>query len=796
MVFLRRIAIFFTLFLYVFSSLNAQQIIGTVTDKLSMKPIHGARMEVLGRSGPFTSDSLGRFTIPDVPPGRHALSCSVIGYQSYTSEMFIVSSVKVISLKIELAEQATQLSEVVILSSGNVNKPVNDLAFVSARSFTAEETERIPAALNDPGRLAFSYPGVKPGRDESENKLIVRGNSPFGVLWRLEGIDIPSPNHFAMPGSGGAGVTVFSSQLLSRSDFFTGGMPAEYGNTLSSAFDMHFREGNAQKKQYRFRLGLIGIDASAEGPFKNGRSSYLVNYRYSTLGLLSQAGFYLAGERTANSFQDLSFNLTFHSPNEKRITTVFGINGVSNEHHLPVSVPSARETGKGEQWEDRRKPASMGAWGLTHAVNINPKSSLRMVLAVIGSDIQRKYDTLNLANTRFRYNTEKYQDWRIAGTAAYQYRFSARTRLKTGAQLNAIRYGFFKAAAPRYGVTDAGQNGVVQQTSIDGSGNTQTAQLYAQVIHSPFQGFTVNAGFHFLYLFLNKTYSVEPRISFQYKWKKAHSLSLAYGKYSQLLPMSTYFYLKKDTINGRTTTERPNHSLSLPRSQHFILSYQFYLKNQWRLSAELYYQLLNKIPSGQLASSNYYMLNNSDGFPQIPAISAGTGRNAGIDIGIERFFFENYYLLATASLFESKYKTPGYDFRNTAFNDKFSTALNFGREFQFKNESVLQAGFRALYNGGFRYTPLDVSQSEQFNRYVPFQGADYQLQAPTYFRVDGRISYRTNRKKIASVLSLDIQNVTNRNNVTSMQYNTIKHTLTGKKDGVGLVPVISYQIEF
>lgn len=779
-----------------FSQNKTQTIRGKVIDRVTRQPVIGASVSVFGTTQGAISDALGSFVIMNVPIGRCSIKCTSIGYESFSSEEFILNSVREVVLSIELKESTGELQEIKITASQNTSRPVNDLAYVSARSFTVEETERIPASVNDPGRMAISYPGVKAGRDESENKIIVRGNSPFGILWRLEGIDIPNPNHFAQPGSGGGGITVFSAQLMSRSDFFTGGMPAEYGNALSGAFDIRFREGNQEKRQIRTKIGLLGLDFSTEGAIKKGRSSYLVNYRYSTLGLLSQMGIYLVGERVSNLFQDLSFNLAFHSKDGKKTTTVFGLGGLSTEHYMPVEDPQKRILGKADNWENRIRPANMGAIGVTYNANINEKSSVKFVVAAIGSSINRTADTLNLQNVPYRYETQKYEETRLASTVAYDYKLNTKTRFKAGAIVNFVDFTFFKETAPRTNVSDITQFNVGRQTSVNGSGNTQTSQVYAQLVQTLSKGLTLNAGMHFMYLFLNKTHSLEPRLSIQYRSPNAHSISFAYGLHSQFLPMSAYFYVRKDSLDGKVVTTKANANLQFPRSNHFIMSYNYLTPKLWKFSAEIYYQLINRVPVEPKIGSTYWMLNYAESFPETPTVSKGKGKNKGIDLSIERFFSKKYYFLITGSIFDAKYQTFDGSIYNSAFNDRFSTAFTFGKEFTFKNGSVLQVGGRSIYNGGYRYTPLDEVESAIQKKYVAKVGADYSAFAPNYFRIDGRVSYRTNRKKFASVISLDIQNVSNHINYTSVQYNSTTNKLEPRKSGSSLVPILSYQLDF
>ncbi len=404
--------LFLILLLPALASAQTQTIKGTIKDKITQQPIIGATVAVsslkdatLGTS----TDENGDFEIKNVPFGRQTIQCTYIGYQPYNSEGFIVSSTKAVFLEIEMLEGGVDVGEVVINAGNNVNQPMNELSVVSTRSFSADETDRIAASVNDPGRMALAYPGVAQGADDNENDIIVRGNSAFGVLWRLEGIDIPNPNHFARPGTSGGGVTVFSAQLMSRSDFSTGGMPAEYGNALSGAFDVHFRKGNMSERQHRFKFGVLGIDLATEGPLQKDKSSYLINYRYSTLGLLTANGVYIVGERVENTFQDLSFNIAFDG-DEKNRFTIFGIGGISREHYNPVDNPLDRNISNASHWEDRIRDGNMGAVGATYTRLIDKKSYFKAGVALMGREIDFYYDALDSLNNRSNYHDELHQE--------------------------------------------------------------------------------------------------------------------------------------------------------------------------------------------------------------------------------------------------------------------------------------------------------------------------------------------------------------------------------------------------
>lgn len=766
---------------------KTQNIRGIVTDRKTGQPLEGATVTLEGSTQGVMTAENGEFILKNVPVGRRTVKVHFVGYEPFTMADFIVQSIPEPYLTIALTEVSREIREVVVTAAKNAYEPLNDLSVVSTRSFTAEEAERMPAGVNDPGRMALSYPGVQRGQDDTENQIVVRGNSPVGILWRLEGIDIPNPNHFALIGSSGGGITVFSSQLVARSDFSTGGFAAEYGNALSGVFDVRFRAGNNQKRENRFKVGILGIDLATEGPLRKGSSSYLVNYRYSTLGLLSSMGFYLVGERVTNNFQDLSFNLVFRGKNNKSVQTVFGMGGLSEEHYLPVENAADRQAGVANNWEDRVKPANMGALGYTWTRLLNGGSVLKTVVAVVGSDIRRNSDTLDLADRRFRYETQKYTDKRIVATTVYQTRLGAKSTLKAGIIGNFIRFDFYRDVKDRNSLSDVNQlRGAV---SVEGDGSTVQLQQYAQMQTRLLPGLTLNYGYHYLRLFANGTQSLDPRVSLQYVPKENHRLSLAYGLYSRALPLMAYYV--RDSLGTFL-----NKDLELLKAQHFVASYQVYTPSKIRWVLEAYYQRLGNVPVDPDKTSNYWMLNNSSEFPVTKVLSKGTGDNYGIDAAIEKMFSNSYYFLVTGSWVNSTYQTLNGVKLNTRFNTGYTTALTAGKEFPLKNGNTFQAGARYLLSGGFRYTPYDPVRSAAEGRYVELQNADFSEQVPAYRRLDARFAYRYNARRLSGNISLDIQNVFNRINASSVYYNAENNTTSIFYGSSGLVPVITFQFDF
>lgn len=765
-----------------------QTLRGIVLDRYTQQTLPGVsiRVEAGGKQQGTISDADGAYVFDKHPTGRVRISAQLMGYDAYTSEDIPLLSAKELVHTIELSPRPSALPETIIKTSNNAFEPVNPLATVSARAVSPEEVDRVPAAINDPARAALSYPGVQKGEDDTENQIVVRGNAPTGILWRLEGIDIPNPNHFALIGSSGGGITAFSAQLFGPSDFLTGGMPAEYGNALSGVFDIRFRQGNNERREYRARVGVVGLDVSAEGPFRRGRSSYLVNYRYSTLSLLNKAGFNLVGERVSNAFQDISFNLAFKSADQRHRWTVFGIGGLSKEHYFPVADPAQRNPAIIEHSEDRVKPANVGIMGATWTYLHNDRSYLKTAIAFTGNDIRRYGDLLNLNDVRHRYETRYFREGRIVLSATYNHNLSKQLSVKTGLIYNEVLFDFFQEFAPRFPNLLPGT--FERFISIQGKGNTRQIQQYAQIQWRPAPRWSIQAGYHALFLAVNQRAAIDPRFSLQYRASEKHRFSLAAGLYSKTLPLPTYFV--RDTFEQTFLRNLP-----MLRSAHLIAGWNWYAWPGGRFSAEAYVQRLSKVPVSTDTASRYWMLNFSEGFPSDPVTSRGKGLNYGIDLGLEQRFMQRWFFLLNASFYRSKFRLLEGPWYSSRFGSNFAGSFTAGREMALGKRDVLQVGGRLLRSGGFRYTPHDPELSALAGFYVPRYNAAYEGQNPAYYRLDGRIAWRFNRKKTSGTVTLDVQNVLNRANAYQVQYDPTRRDIYFQYRGE-LIPVLAFQLDF
>lgn len=773
-----------------FAQSPTQTIKGVVLDRDTKQPLIGATVQVadLELSIGTITDFNGSFVLENVPVGRHTIECQYLGYDAFSEEGIVLNAAKELTMNIELIESVSELQEVVV-SAFKGNEPLNELAVVSTRSFSVEETQRYPASVNDPGRMAMGLPGVQPSRD-TRSDVVIRGNSSVGLLWRLNGVDIPNPNHFARRGSSGGGITIFSISMLSNSDFSTGAFPAEYGNAFSGVFDLKFRKGNMEDREYTFRAGILGLDFSTEGPIKKGRSSYLVNYRYSTLGILNSLGFFVVGPRTNNTFQDLSFNLHFESENRKSQLDFWGMGGLSSE--IFSEEEDLNPTNVFDDYLTRDNQTNMAAVGLSHTYLIDDKSYLKTTLAVMGQTIDYLNDTINVETLEaVNINEERYDQNRLSLATYYSRKINPKVALKAGAFASLIGYDLFQDSLS-YLTNERDLN-----LAVDGT--TTLIQPWFQFRFRPTARLTINAGLHAQFFALNNTSSMEPRLGLAYKLNERQTLSFAYGLHSRILPLGAYFPLIP-AENQPNTFTITNEDLALIKAHHLVVAYDHKIGNDIRFHIEAYYQYLFDVPVAADPNNNYWLLNDIDGYPKIDLVSEGTGRNYGVDISLEKAFREGTFFIASGSIFESQFQTLNDDtWKDTRYNTGWSFTFMGGKEWALRNNGVLQLGLRILSNGGMRLPTLTSNKLQNGDsRIAPLADLNlYGNSARTYFRPDGQFAYRKDKAGRSWRIALDIQNLISRQNDDGIEYVYDDETLVWDfRKQSGLTPILSFQIDW
>ena len=765
---------------------------GIVRDAGTKQPLIGASVSVAASDKPLgaISDLQGVFVLKGLKVGRYDLVFEYLGYEVRMVKQILITTGKEIFLEVDMKESGVDMTEIIVVSKYEPSNTLNDMTTNSARSFSVEETNRFAAAISDPARMALSFAGVTGNGDDLSNEIVIRGNSSRGLVWRLEGIEIPNPNHFSDLGASSGNISMLSASTLSNSDFYTGAFPAEFGNALSGVFDLQLRNGNSERREHAIKVGTLGLEASSEGYFtKKSSASYLINYRYSTIDLIDRL--LPALPTQVSPFQDLSFKINF--PLKRGNLSMFGLGGKNATSDGPLADTSNFQFPW--QLQDFIVRQRMGVIGLVHHLKINNRSFLRT----------------SISTSKWHYDDETTQLQpdqafvpEIVDESLFRHResiFNSLLNIKYSAQLS-FRAGFnIRHKAHKYDYKSfADADNLI--SLLDSEGSAQLMDGFAQWKYAFKKDWILNAGINISYFLLNKTFGVDPRLGLRYQFRDNQTLSLATGLYSKPDHLSTYFIERKEIQGGITF---PNLSLPMLKAFHVVGGYDLGMKENVRLKVEAYYQRLFDIPVGSNPETVFSILNTSNIFGVIflndmngaALTPEGTGVNYGLEFTLERFFSKGLYYLATASLFDSKFTTFSGRTFPTRYATNFAGNVLGGKEWSvgIRKKNSIGVNAKMVLVGGRRTSPILLEASRQAQATQIDYDRYNSMHVPAYFRVDLGVNYRINMDRVTHTFAIDLQNLTNRRNSAGtfydpllMRRNTIKQN--------GLIPFLNYQINF
>ncbi|MDX2189502.1 MAG: TonB-dependent receptor [Bacteroidota bacterium] len=798
---LRFLLLAFSITQVIFSQGTLQNIKGRILDKESKQPLIGVVIIAFGKDSSnkiisSTNDD-GYFKLEGMQIGRIQLTASYIGYKPISMKNVLLNSGKELVLNLEMEESITEMNEVVV-SSSRKDQAVNDMTIVSARSFTVEEADKYPSSRQDPARMAGNFAGVNSTSD-ARNDIVIRGNSPLGLLWRLNDVDIPNPSHFAVAGSTGGPLSIINTKFLQTSDFMTGAFPAQYGNANAGVFDLKMRNGNYEKHEFTGQVGLLGLELAAEGPLsKKSKATYLAMYRYSTFELFNFFGIKI-GTSAVPKYQDAAFKINLPTKNAGTFS-LFGIGGTSS-----IDIVLSKEDAKklrdepdlyADQSRDQYFRTSMGVVGLQHVINTGKKGYLSSTIAQSAQQILAWHDLIyrdknyNLTGLKRILGTDQLE-LRTSFNQSYNHKISQRLSLRLGYYGTFYNFSFHDSARFDSISTFRVRANINQKQYV-------LFQPYIQFKYKLTEKWTFHAGLHAVVQTLNNQNPLyEPRAGVNWNFRNDMTISFGYGLHSQMQPNYTY-YLKPQGY-----TSDVNLNMGASRAHHFVLTYDYSIRSDLRIKSEVYYQYLWNIPVYPYPSS-ISMINQgasfSRFFPRAPMVNSGQGENYGIELTIEKFFSKNYYILFTTSFYNSKYKASDGKWRNSDFNGQFVTNLLGGYELPISNKFTLVSGTKISYAGGRWYSPADTALSRQNLDYYPVDSLVNTLRTPNYFRWDLRFGFRLNGNKVTHEFMLDLVNVLNTKNLLAYSY--APDPANPKKDPLvpnyqlGFLPLFYYKIDF
>lgn len=803
------------------ASAQTSTISGTVLDSEARYPLPGAYVQISTLEGFMTpTDMDGRFSFADVPIGRHVVKLSFMGYESRTIDGVVLMSGRPVVLEVKMSESVFSIAaaEVTATKTGEV---MNEMATVSARAFTVEETDRYAGSRGDPARMASNFAGVQ-GADDSRNDIVVRGNSPSGVLWRIEGVDLTNPNHFSVPGTGGGPVAIINNKTLANSDFFTAAFPAEFGNSTAAVFDLKLRNGNQDHWHGSAQLGFLGTEVLLEGPLnRDKRSSLLVNYRYSTASIFSAVGIDI-GTSAVPKYQDGSFKL-FTPTKGGGSLSFWGIGGNSNVDILISNQVAPERNIYGDNDRDQYFKTGTGMMGLTHTQPLNSRSYIKTTLAVSRDrqDSNHDYVTRDLLITE---SDTSYTNIQTSPLMTYGF---VKDRLALAVHANHKLEPTTGTATLRMGLntdlmmwsfqdsirafTDSPDSLGAWGRRWDADMKGALIQPFIQLKRRPNEALTWTAGLHAMVDTRSGAASLfEPRLGMQWVSKGGTVWSAGSGLHSQI--QSPYIYASATTTEVSGQLNMPNQELGFTRSLHNVIGVTRKLSDLWTLKMEVYHQHLFEIPVADLSTDwganngSYSLINAGGGFSRLfpdTLLNEGTGRNMGVEMTLSRAFREGWFMLLTASVFDAKYEGADGVSRNTDFNGKYSWNFLASKEWKLSPSLGLVTGLKATMAGGRWYGPVDDDASLE-QREIIFIDQDRNTQQfDDYFRLDIKTNLTWNRPETTHELGIDFVNILGTENILKLTYapdemdiNDPNYSPVRKEYQLGFLPIFFYRIDF
>ena len=809
-----------------FAQQPTQTVRGKVFDSESQFPLVGVKVQI------FTSDSTkkcravtdfdGEFKIPNIPVGKHELTTTILMYdvKMITIE---VNSGKETIVQIPMTESFIE-QEAVVVTGRKKGQVINELALISSQQFSVSETDRYPGSRSDPARMASNFAGVG-GADDSRNDIVIRGNSPLGVVWRVEGVDIPNPSHFSISGSTGGPVSILNNKILANSDFFMSAFPAEYGNSTSGVFDLKLRKGNDSKHEFTGQFGFLGTELMAEGPMsKDGKSSYLVMGRYSTLSLFSSLGIKI-GTDAVPTYGDGAFKFNWKLKNGGALS-LFAIGGASDiaiEIENPGTLAeqlaaggTTEETSElyGEGDRDQFFGTAMAVTGLTYKKPLNEKTFLAATLAYSYEQQKSNHDFIDRTGTiigddsivvhngRYDLMAYAFKISKGSGFFSVNHKINKKHLIKAGINFDAYFYNMHDSVLEAGHTMDPSTH--VWDERWDYEGASMLVQPFVQWKWRMTEKMAFTAGIHnqfFSFMGNDKiNMSVaEPRIGWKLKMKNGQAISAGAGMHSMTQPMYTYLYHQEGT-DGEKVYE--NMDMDFSRSLHTGVGYEKAFKKSLNLKMEAYYQHLYNIPV-TVAPSAFSLINMGSGFQRFfpqDLQNSGTGTNYGAEITLQKYFDKSFFFMFSGTVFNSTYVASDNIERSTSYNGNYIFNLLAGKEWKIGEKQSISLGLKATVAGGKLYGTVDTAATNTFQELIYLDEGFNSRQFPVYYRIDAKINWKFNAKKVTHEIGLDLVNVTARQNLLGLSYapnlfDSVAEPVAERYQ-LGFLPLFYYKIDF
>ena len=780
-------------------SIQAQTVRGTVTDAISGEKLIGATVKVVETGTGSVVDLEGNFRIDILQSGRYTLETSYVGYEPNVMKEVLVAGVKEVVIDIQLRENNTELTEVVVRPRVNKEATVNPAVLTGGVMLSMEEASRFAGGYNDPARLVMSFAGISGEADGSG--LSIHGNAPERMQYRIEGVEVFTPNHFNDTWNAGYGlVSALNSNVIGNSDFFTSTFNANYNNALSGVFDVKMRTGNNAKHENILQIGTVSEELTLEGPISRKKnSSYIVNYRYGFTSLVDKLNL-IDTDGAHVDFQDFSAKLMF--PTKRAGTfSIFGLGFYDTTWDERMNL---EDTHSAYDASDNDAKLAQLLAGVSHKIHLGNKWTWRTTAA---------YNMQHLKNDIYYYGLERSAEGFISQPLAYEeperkYLFSIQKvnedRLLFNTELSKqvtdrwlIQLGgeyshrFFNLAYKSVDQLYAPVSTMHEYTKM--KDDTGLANIFCQNLVRVSNYFSLSAGIAGNYFLLSKNFSVEPRASLKWDPDEKNSFSMGYGLHSMIEKLDAYFYRDPE---GNLA----NKDLGLTKAHHLHATYVHKLNSNLTLRMNAYYEYGFDTPVG-IDGSTYCVTNRYFFYTDEPLVSKGNTRNYGGDITLEHYMNRGFFGQTNFSLYKSQYRGVDKVWRNQLYDRGFMFKILGGKEWMI-GKNMLNVSVKYSIQGGLRYTPIDVEQMRaniaagiiDDNPIYKDNEAFSQRFDPSGI-VDLTISYKINRRHVSHTFAFEGLNILQTETPLYQRFDLGTLDVRTDKSGLSL-PNIFYRLDF
>lgn len=682
----------------------------------------------------------------------------MIGYTPIIIPDIIITTVKAAVVNFELQQTSLELQSVTI-KADYFQKDPNIAGSIT--SFSYEEIRRAPGGFEDVVRSLSSLPGIAQA-DAGRNDLVVRGGAPSENLYIVDGIKIPNINHFGSQGSTGGPLSYIDLNLVKDVSFSTGGFPAIYGDKLSSVLKINLNDGKRERPGGKATISATQFGINAEGPI--GRNvNFLLSARRSYLDLIFRA----AGFGFVPEYYDVLNKISYDAGNNNTLSFLF-IGAFDNIRYFN-STPDQRYQNSRTLGNDQTQYVS--ALSFRHLFDKGFYN-----LSVNRNYVKYEFSQKDTLQNPIFLNNSLEEENNFQAEAVIKP--TSNTEINSGIEVKLIE--FRTDVRLPYFRTSFGD--VLSVNSLKGSEKYRKVGFYTHYNNRLNEWAGINLGVRMDYFSgIQDPLTFSPRLSLSLFANEVTTLSFSTGVYYQ---SPSYIWLIGD---------RQNRDLKSIRSTHFVAGIERRLREDTQVRIEGFYKIYSDYPASSLRP--YLVMSNTgagfggsdDNFSAFALerlVSEGRGNVRGIEFQVQKKSSSiPCYGLLSLTYSEAYFTALDGIERPGSYDQRFIFNLSGG----YMLDSRWEFGIKFRLATGKPYTPFNGDGSQD-------AGSLNSARLATLHSLDIRVDRRWTFEGWTLITYIDVQNVYNRKNITSIRWDPAKN-MAENSSSLGILPSIGISAE-